>query len=408
MVDTRAPNIILIIGDDLAYPDHGFTGNTVVSTPNLDHLARGGTVFTTGYVTASVCNPSLYSLLTGHEPFRRDGRHVSRYPRRSTLPELLGRHGYASLQTGKFWQKDFASAGFSEGTKGKKLEGTSVRKWMGGKEGLKVGRTTMEPVFDFIARHEDEPFFIWFAPQLPHRPWDAPHKYKQAYRLRDPPLLADTMAYYGNITWFDDAVGKLVAYLDAKGLRSNTLLLYVSDNGYGPRPEQEFEVGTWKGAKGTTTELGFRTPILFNWPGHVPAGVVRDDLVSTLDLFPTTLSFAGAPPPTDRPGIDLTGALAGERHPRDEIVGVVAQVHVVDPQNLPRSDKTKAYFLRNQRWHYVWAPRLDTELLFDIVADPLERQNVAAEFPEVVDELRDRVKLWRNRSPRGAARRTPD
>lgn len=387
------PNIIYIIGDDLGWPYHSFLGDDIVRMPNLDRLAREGTVFTNGYVTASVCNPSLRSLRTGVPAFgRRGGGTAGSVPAENSLPALLATRGYASLQTGKFWASDFLAAGFTEGTKVR----TNGKKppWMGDEEG--IGRKTMQPVFDFIERHQNEPFFLWFAPKLPHRPWNAPRHFRRLYADRRAELSPDTLSYYANISWLDKVVGELLAFLDAKGLQSRTLIVYLSDNGYGPRPEDGLAVAPWKGAKGTTSDLGFRTPIVFHWPGRIPGGVVRDDLVYTLDLFPTILGYAGVEPPTNRPGLDLREALAGAPGPREEIIGFMDAVRIFDPDDLPPGNKSNAFFLRNARWHYVWAPSEETELLFDIADDPFEQKNLAAEQPEVARELRARIDAWRS------------
>ncbi len=395
--DSAPPNIVFIIGDDVGYPYHGFMGDPVVRTPNLDRLAQGGTVFTTGYLSASVCLPSLRSLLSGEEAFPRKpgGKRNPAPVAERSLPARLAPQGYASFQAGKFWHSSFDFAGFDEGTKSDP-GGHAMAQWMGGELGLEIGRKTMQPVFDFISRHRDQPFFLWFAPILPHLPWDAPKRFRLPYRKQAPPLAASTVRYYGNISWFDEVVGELVGYLEEAGLRSRTLIVYLSDNGYGPRPDDGLAVADWRGAKGTTSELGFRTPIVFNWPGHVPAGVVRDDLVSSLDVFPTVLGYASASPPEGLPGVDLRPTLNGGPGPRSEVIGRVEGVRVLDPQNLPPGDKGSAYFLRNDRWHYVWAPTRGTELLFDIVADPEERTNVAADHPETREELRARVEQWRD------------
>ena len=398
-VSASRPNIILIIGDDVGYPYHGFMGDPIVETPNLDRLAEGGTVFTTGYVTASVCEPSLYSLLTGREAMPRHGQG----PRRrvsgtDSIAGLLGEQGYATLQSGKFWHGTFKTAGFSHGTKPTNASKTNPTKaWMGGEEGLRLGRSTMRPIFDFIDAHRDQPFFIWFAPMLPHKPWDAPQALRRLYQRRDPQLPRDTVRYFANITRLDAAVGDLVRYIDTNGLRENTLIIYVSDNGFGPLSSEDSPVAAWTAAKGTSTELGFRTPVVFNWPGHIPAGVVREDPVSTLDLFPTILAYGGAKAPEDRPGVDLRPALQGLPTDRRDVIGRMRSVRLIDPrQPAPEKPTPAAYYLRDDRWHYVWSPEANSELLFDVDADPGEQTNLAAELPQVTAELRSRVERWRD------------
>ena len=397
------PNIVLIVGDDHGYPYSGFMGNTIVKTPNLDRLASAGVVFTSAYATAPVCEPSLRSLLTGWPPFSRDATRL--FPaglnRAETLPGLLGRRGYASFQAGKLWLPDYASAGFTEGTKAEPLEGEAMDRFMGGMSGLAVGRTTMKPVLDFVDRHQGTPFFIFFAPMLPHRPWDAPPQLLARYRGLAGELGADTLSYYANISRLDDAVGELVAHLDRTGLRRRTLIVYCSDNGFQQEPHQPFAPATAH-AKGGMGELGFRTPLVFNWPGRIPAGVVRHDVVSLLDLFPTLLAYAGVEEPTKRPGIDLRQALeTATTVPRTALVGSVMQIR---PPNPTASDgpTARAYFVRSTKWHYVQYPDHQIEQLFAADSGPAAR-DVAAARPNVVRKLRARIDRWKLEVPAGGA-----
>jgi uncharacterized sulfatase len=403
---TLRPNIVLIVGDDHGYPYSGFMGSPFVHTPRLDDLARGGTVFTTAYVTASACRPSLLSLLTGLHPRQPGAAREAPDPGSEaalgagTLPALLARHGYASFQAGKWWEGSYAAAGFSEGTKTGAADASMVA-WMGGAQGLAVGRETLDPVFDFIDRHRETPFFLWFAPLLPHRPWNAPPQYLEPYA--DKGLSRSAVAYYANITRLDDAVGRLVAHLDARGLLSRTLIVYLSDNGFrqGPHEEASGTEGSGPGGKGWMNELGFRTPIVFHWRGHVPAGAVRDDLVSSLDLFPTLLAYAGLPAPADRTGVDLRPLLEGRAGPpRSELVGHMENVHPHLDAGHSSSDaetggrRTRAYFLRNARWHYVWSPEDGDDQLYDLETDPEERSNALREHPELVADFRRRIERW--------------
>src|SRR5262245_42985309 len=169
----KKPNVVLIVGDDMGWTDFGFMGHGVVKTPNLDKLARQGAVFPAGYVPTSLCRASLATLLTGqfghqhliccNDPPRgvdRSAMHpfIKKAP---ALPRLLGRAGYVSLQTGKFWEGHYKNAGFSHGmtTKGRH-----------GDAGLVIGRKTMKPIFDFIDKAGKKPFFLWYAPMMPHEP----------------------------------------------------------------------------------------------------------------------------------------------------------------------------------------------------------------------------------------------
>ncbi len=396
------PNIVLVIGDDHGYPYYGFMGDKTVRTPNLDRLAREGTLFTTAYVTASKCEPSLRSLLTGREPFPRGdprkpvpGAKKPGPPSQETLPGLLAQRGYASFQAGKLWQGSFSRAGFTEGTKTGNDQGSPVQRWMGGVEGLRVGRETMQPVFDFIDRHKDGPFFLWFAPMLPHRPWDAPREIRERYAGLE--LSESARAYYANISRFDDALGELVAYIDEKGLRARTLIVYLSDNGFRQGPQDHFSPEEEHRGKGTMSEFGFRTPLIFNWPGHITAGVVRTDLVSSLDLFPTLLDYAGVPAPPDRVGMDLRTMLEkGTPVPRAALIGHMDSVRSHEEKASDKVEVSDAYFLRDSKWHYVWYPKLGNDQLYDVENDSAEQKNVLGDHPEVVAELRSKIERWRD------------
>jgi uncharacterized sulfatase len=412
------PNIVLIIGDDHGYPDSGFMGNALVRTPHLDRLASEGTVFTTAYSTASVCRPSLVSLLTGLQPYQIDTWLDRRAKRKldreggnfvidlETLPSLLALRGYRSFQAGKHWEGTWEHAGFGHGTKGEDARGIGPMRLSGGSEGLKIGRTTMQPVWRFLEDPAGEPFFLWFAPMLPHRPMDAPDEIRRRY---DGLQVSDSArAYYANVSWLDDAVGDLVGKLDALGVLERTLVVYVSDNGWDNAPDAEYEVGRGRevgGVRGKLSmfELGFRTPIVFRWPGRVPAGVVRDDLVSTIDLFPTLLGYAGLVASAGREGIDLRAAIAeGAPLPRRTLYGSMqgALSSAVGPETETWEVlRRPAFFARSDRWHYVlFEPARGHPLeeeLYDVSADPLEQRDVASLHPEIARELRRQVEAWR-------------
>ena len=398
--DGRPPNIVLIIGDDHGYGDFGFMGSEIAHTPNLDRLAVGGALFPSAYSTASVCRPALRSLLTGLHPVQFDLREQllirhgipasPKTPLRDhfhTLPTLLAEQGYTSFQSGKFQEGSYGNAGFSHGmtlTVGK----------AGRKQGTVIARETMEPLFSFIDANLEQPFFVWFAPQLPHLPHNAPKEFRTRYESLGLPWWAPR--YYANVTWFDAAVGDLLHHLEERGVRDRTLIVYLADNGWqapGPGIEYDSVLGGHQG-KMSLYEAGFRTPVLFNWPGRIPAGARRDDLVSIVDLFPTLLDYAGAPPSAnpDRPGVDLREILEGNPAPlRSELIGTAGTLRS-DRDGEPRGGS----FLRTQRWHYLWYND-GREALFDLEADPDEKRDVAAQHPGVTQTSRERIRRWKKR-----------
>lgn len=403
------PNLLLIISDDHGYGDFGFMGSPVARTPHIDQLAREGTVFPVAYNTASICQPSLITLLTGLYPeqweatsrdFERrapQGASQGFVTRARTLPRLLRRAGYRSFQGGKFWEGTYEMAGFTHGLKVRDRQGLAeVDIRSGGRASLALGRRTLMPLTDFIDAHTEEPFFVWYAPFLPHVPHDAPPEFEALYA--DDDLTAHERRYLANVTRLDDTVGKLVAHLEARELRDDTLIIFLADNGWQPSPpsaEREV-IGGAKG-KGTIYELGWRTPLVFNWPGRIPAGVVNPGLVSTVDLFPTLLDYAGVEVPADRPGHSLRPAL------EDGIVNLRKMLYGSDRGHRPRAarrpdsgpqHRSPTFFARSERWRYVWNSGKGKESLYDIVVDPEEERDVSAAHPELTERFRRDIEAW--------------
>lgn len=404
------PNVVLVIGDDHGWPDFGFMGSTQVNTPNLDRLAAQGTVFTRGYNTASICRPSLRSLLTGLHPLQLQ-RRVQRLVARGipptdaawlreldTLPRLLGRAGYASFQAGKFWENDYVVAGFSEGMQqpGDDPSHGGVGRYIG-------RRTPLDPVTDFIDAHADGPFFLWFAPMLPHLPWDAGRERVRPYLDRGYSLSA--ARYYANVARFDDLLGELVGYLEAKGLRRRTLIVYLADNGWDQPPDIEvpgLTGGAW--GKKTLHELGLRTPLIFSWPGVIPQGRVSDALVSTLDLFPTLLDYAGLPAPAGREGRSLRGVLEhGEHWQRERVITWQQVVRTAVGPVLSRPGEHKvseAFAVATDDWWYIWYRDLGVEELYEVREGPRPRRDVASRQPELRSSLREQIRTWQQQMSR--------
>jgi uncharacterized sulfatase len=403
----------LIIGDDHGYRDFGFMGSDAVRTPNLDRLAREGTVFSNGYVTASICGPSLRSLVTGLHPFQwnlrkmyLDRRGVSRGGESEiqdfvTLPRLLSDVGYESYQAGKFFGGSYDLAGFSAG-----MNGPGDELSFGG-AGKQLGRAIpMAPVEEFLDRPRDRPFFLWFAPMLPHHPFDAGPEYMALYEGGG--LSRPAAKYYANVTRFDALVGELVDALEARGLREQTLIVYLADNGWdqGPQalPTGAF-TGGWErdGAKGKHSmhELGFRTPVVFSWPGRVPAGVVDEGLVSAVDLFPTFLDYAGAPPRSERPGTSLRPLVEGRASwQREALIGGMPHPRPSKLRSVPAEGRKylepePAYFVRDADWHYIYYEAWGAEQLFDVRKDPDESHDLAPEHPELTARYRERIEQWK-------------
>jgi len=398
----RPPNIVLVIGDDHGWPDSGFMGSRVARTPHLDELAREGVVFTHGFSTSSSCRPALLSLLTGFHPLQleaRLGQPISAFPLGSpaiiasleTLPELLAERGYVSLQGGKFWEGSYTRAGFSEGVTG------------AGSHGLELGRAEMQPLWDFIGAHRDEPFFVWFAPLLPHLPFDAPKELEEPYReLGLDPAAA---GYFANVTRLDQRVGEIAAFLESAGLRDRTLLVYLSDNGWEVGGRRHPALGGDRG-KFSIYELGFRTPVLMSWPGVLPEGMRDDRLLSSVDLFATLLDFAGVEVAPDRPGRSLRALLLeGGEFRREQVAGGMTALRP-PLDGAPARGRTRAevaWFLRTGDWRYVRYPERGREELYRIGEDPFEERDVADSHPDELAVLRRDLAQWIRKARHSAA-----
>lgn len=419
-IRAEPPNIVLIISDDQAWTDYGFMGHPDIETPHLDALAAESAVFRRGYVPTALCRPSLVTLLTGHyasthgvtgnDPSPRHAKRGSeRYDKRraqlisyldrfDTLPELLAERGYLSHQSGKFWEGSYRNGGFTHGM----TRGFPERGGRHGDDGLKIGREGMRPIEDFVemATRENKPFFLWYAPFLPHTPHNPPERILKRYRKDGRPITVAN--YYAMCEWFDETCGQLLEILDAAGAREDTLVVYVTDNGWIQHPERS---GYAPRSKQTPYEGGVRTPILFSWPGVIPPGE-RSELASSIDIAPTVLAAAGARTPEGLPGIDLLPDLkAGTAIGRDTLFGEGFAHDIADLED-PEVSLLYRWCIEGD-WKLLLTydgevgryqsthPRDERRpQLFDLKADPHEKTNLASEEPEVVTRLVGKIDRW--------------
>lgn len=407
------PNVVLIISDDHGWTDYGFMGHPQVRTPHLDRLAAQSRTFPRGYIPASLCCPSLASMITGRYPhehritsndpplppgvkgaqlrqspeFLRGRAQMSAFMREAaTLPRLLAERGYLSFQTGKWWQGHFSTGGFTHGMSlGEEASGGRH-----GDAGLAIGRRTMQPVFDFIATAvaEEKPFFVWYAPMLPHDPHNAPERLQAKYRDKAPDEA--TARYWANIEWFDETCGQLLDFLEARKLAENTIVLYVADNGWIPGAAvNRFDPRS----KQSPYDGGLRTPILLRWPGRI-APSRSEALASSLDLAPTILAAAGVAAPPALPGLDLADLAAVER--RTTLFGECHTHNAVDLQR-PAASLRWRWIIDGEWKLIVPAPQNEPDgavELFHLAKDPHERHDLAAREAERVTRLRARLDEW--------------
>lgn len=295
----KAPNIVLIIADDMAWDDSGVYGNPNVSTPNIDKLAGEGMLFHNAFLTASSCSPSRCSIITGRYPHNTDAEelHWPLPKEQTTFVEKLKEAGYWTAAAGKWHLGDEVrdrfdviretdTSGFQlptgvEGQKGKFVE------TMEGEE--QSGCTEWVPLLK--ARPKGQPFFLWLAALDPHRPYHEgisesptdPVKVRVApYHLDTPEVRKDYALYYDEIKRLDRYVGMVMAEIDRQGIVEETMVIFMSDNGR-PFPRD----------KTTVYDSGIRTPFIVRWPAQVAPGSKTKSLVSMIDLAPTILTMAG-------------------------------------------------------------------------------------------------------------------
>ncbi|MDA9856541.1 sulfatase [Rubripirellula sp.] len=417
--ESQPPNIVLILSDDQGYTDYGFMGHPEIETPNLDKLARESTLFRRGYVPTALCRPSLMTLITGlyshqnkttgNDPAKTPANEahakqageaarellISHIDKTGALPQWLANKGYVSHQSGKWWEGPYQRAGFTEGM----TKGYPNRGGRHGDAGLKIGREGMTPVFDFIDRSvkSEKPFFVWYAPFLPHTPHNPPTRLFEKYQAKGIP---DRIAkYYAMCDWFDETCGALVNHIDEAGVGENTLVIYVTDNGW-----IQTEQGSYAPrSKRSPNEFGTRTPIMFRWLGTIPAAD-RPELCSSIDFVPTVLAAAGAEGPHDFPGLNLLPNLkSGDSIERNTLFGESFAHDIADIEN-PQASLLYRWVIHDHDKLLLtydgapgkmkYPPTSGAPQLFDLQNDPTEKMNLATSNPEKVKKLSNLLDQW--------------
>ena len=392
-----SPNVVMIISDDQAWSDYSFMGHEAIKTPALDKLAKQSALFTRGYVPSSLCRPSLMTMVTGLYPYQHKvsgndpagkkpadrEKLISHIDRVSTLPKMLAKKGYVSHQSGKWWEGNWRRGGFTAGM----TRGFPQKGGRHGDDGLKIGRTGMKPMFDFIDSAGDKPFFIWYAPFLPHTPHNPPKRLLDKYKKDGRSI--HVAKYFAMCEWFDETCGELLKHLDEKGLAKNTLVVYVTDNGW---IQKEKSGGYAPRSKRSPNEGGIRTPIMLRWPGKIKP--VRDEktLVSSIDLTPTILAACGLKPTDEMTGANLLEHLSGKPLSRNTLYGDI-YAHDVADIDRPAASLLYRWCITDQ-WKII-APHGDKPAeLYDVVADPWEKKDLAQGNAAKVEELRGKLDAW--------------
>lgn len=441
-IEAGQPNIIVLLADDLGYGELGCQGNPQIPTPHIDSIANSGIRFTQGYVAGPNCSPSRAGFLTGKIPTRfgyefnpigarNEDPKIGLPPSEITIAEMLHDVGYTTGLVGK-WHQGGAAAyhphrhGFDEFfgftheghyfvpppydgvttmLRRKTLPGNTQGRWtsdkliytthMGHDEPdydannpiVRGGQPVVEELYltdaltreatSFIDRHADKPFFLYVAYNAVHSPLQGADKYMQKFQHIEDIHRRIFAAMLANL---DDSVGEVLKAVTKNSLDEETLIFFLSDNG-GPTRELTSSNLPLRGEKSHMYEGGIRIPFMMRWNGRLPSGKLYERPVSSLDIFATAATLAGADITHEIDGVDLLPHLLGEEDspPHDEFFW--------------RQGKRTA--LRYKDWklvsmqQYLQKPVWE---LYDLSKDILEENDLAREQPEVLQEL---VQRWK-------------
>ena len=392
------PNIMVILADDQGWGDLSVNGNTNLSTPNVDSLARDGAAFDRFFV-CPVCSPTRAEFLTGRYHPRGGVFNVSTGGERlnldeKTIAQTFKAAGYATGIFGKWhngsqWPYHPNARGFDEFygfTSGHWGDYFSPPLEHNGQMVRGNGYITddlADHAMSFAEKNRDRPFFCYLAFNTPHSPMQVPDKYWDRFKDRELKLLYAgtekeerpfTRAALAMCENIDANVGRVLKKLDKLKLADNTIVLYFSDNG----PNSWRWNGGMRGRKGSTDEGGVRSPAFMRWPGHIKPGTKVTQIAGAIDLLPTLADFAGARIVSTKPldGVSLTPLLGGDS--------------ARWPDRTIFSHWSGKVSVRTQNY------RLDAAgKLYDMTKDPGQKHDVAKEQPEVAKRLTDAVAGWK-------------
>ncbi len=395
------PNIVFIFIDDLSYGDVGSFGCTDLSTPNIDLLAESGVKCTNAYAVMPVCTPSRAGTMTGLYPqsFGLNGNMHRGTPipeDHPTMAEAMRDAGYVTGMVGR-WdlgskEQGPLQEGFMEVARRSFIDEDSPLNELSDYPTTYYQEDEVywtdrqgDEVVDFIDRHKDEPFFLYYAPLAVHSPVEeVPEHYMESIQGVDDERRRELG---GTLLAVDYVVGRIMQALEDNNLERNTLVILSSDNGGFDGDSARHYPS--QGGKGTEWDGGVHIPTVASWPGTIPAGTEYDGLMSTLDFYPTFVAAAGEQPPERCDGRNalpfLTGKEKGDLH--DYLYFRYVARHVC--LDAVRHGQWRLLRTRNDAF---WR-------LYDLSTDPAEAHDVAQEHPDVVRELATHFAQWATQLP---------
>lgn len=373
--EVNRPNIILIMADDLGYEGLSVNGSTSYRTPNLDRLAAEGMRFTRAYSTP-LCTPTRVQLMTGKYNFRNYESFGSLNPREVTFADHLNDAGYATAIAGKWQLSEDHQAPFGFGFDeyllwhfGRENKGPRYRDPVLVRNGVPVdslqGRygpdMFLEFITDFIDRHRDEPFLVYYPMVLTHSPFQ-PVPGQNEFERPDYHEVDDTTYFADMVGYMDDIVGRMVRHLESRGLAEETLILFTTDNGTHRSIHSRMGERIIQGDKGRPTDAGTHVPLIASWKGRIAPGQVNEDLIDFTDFLPTLTEAASVPLETwDTDGLSFYDRLMGEPRMRRSWIYTYYDPHW--------GGREKSVYAQDERYKLYEDGRF-----YDYVSDPLEKQ----------------------------------
>jgi N-acetylgalactosamine-6-sulfatase len=423
------PNVIFILADDLGWSDLGCYGHAQLKTPNLDRLAKEGTLFTQFYVNASVCSPSRCAFMTGQYPARHKihghyAEHAANAargmndwldPNVPNVAALLHKAGYATAHFGK-WHLGNGEGAPSPTAYGFDESRTVNSNGPGWDEPdltfrAKSSASIVDETIRFITAHKDQPFYVNAWMLIPHAPLNPPEEQMKPYEFLSPvnknfPFKSAAQIFYGSVTDMDKQIGRLLKALDDLGLAERTLILFSSDNG----PEDIHvsnaghsgvgSAGPFRGRKRSLYEGGIRVPGIIRWPGKIPAGKIDDtSVVAGVDWLPTISKLVGITIPASHKldGENMSDVFLGTSRPRMTPLLWEWRFRIAgEPFH-----HSPMLAIREGDWKLLMNPDRSRVELYDIKKDLTQLNNVAESHPDLVALLSEKVLAWQKELPPG-------
>lgn len=445
--EPHQPNFVFILVDDLGWTDLGSFGSTFYDTPNIDQLTASGMKFTNAYAACPVCSPTRASIMTGKYPARIDAtdwfgapqpenveKHWTRdkpllpapykeymASEEKTIAEALKEAGYATFFAGKWHLGDEEKyypeqqgfdvniGGYFRGgpyTGNRYFSPYDNPKMENGPEGEHLPDRLASETANFIEQHKDSSFLAYLSFYSVHTPLMAREDLEEKYQAkkdslgledkwgeegdRKHRLVQSHPVYAGMIEAMDEAVGKVLDQLKASGVEDNTVVIFMSDNGGLATSEGHPTTNLpLRAGKGWLYEGGIREPMIVRWPGVTPAGSVSEVPVTSTDFYPTMLEMANIPklPEQHQDGESFVSVLKGNKEPVHETL-FWHYPHYGNQGASPGSA------IRKGDWKLIHWYEDDRYELFNLKEDIGEKQNVADEYPERVENLKVELEQW--------------